>query len=127
MNRQIITTDSAPAAIGPYSQAIRAGNFLFISGQLPMHPVSGKIVTGGIDAQSRQVLKNIAGILQAASLTPEHVVKATIFLKDLQDFSTVNAIYGEMFTHQPPARECVEVARLPRDAAIEISVIAICA
>ncbi|MBN1879045.1 RidA family protein [bacterium] len=123
--RTTVLTDRAPAAIGPYSQAIRAGDFLFISGQLPIDPITGSIVEGGTAGQAEQVLANLGGILAAENLSPMNVVKVTIFLKDMNDFATVNEIYGRMFHTEPPARECVEVARLPKDVRIEISLIAI--
>lgn len=126
MDRHIINTDKAPAAIGPYSQAIKTGNLLFISGQIPFVPETGAVIEGGTDAQTRQVLANLNGILSAEGLTAEHVVKVTIFLKDMNDFGVVNEIYGQMFASNPPARECVEVARLPKDVRVEISAIATC-
>ena len=124
MKRSVIVTDQAPAAIGPYSQAIRAGDFLFVSGQLPMDPRTASIVEGGIEAQTEQVLGNISGILASQKLDANQVVKVTIFLKDMNDFGVVNSIYGRVFQSRPPARECVEFARLPKDALIEISLIA---
>ncbi|HPQ38779.1 MAG TPA: RidA family protein [bacterium] len=124
MNRRIVTTENAPPAIGPYSQAVRSGQFLFVSGQIPMDPVSSTIVSGGIDRQARRVLDNLRAILEADGMNPENVVKVTIFLKDMAHFGIVNEIYAEMFSHQPPARECVEVSRLPRDVLVEISAIA---
>ncbi len=123
MIRTVVNTDKAPAAIGPYSQAIRAGDLLFVSGQLPIDPKTGAIVPGGTDAQTVQVLANLKGILDSQNLSAKHVVKVTIFLKDMNDFSTVNEIYGRMFDSEPPARECVEVARLPKDVRVEISLI----
>ena len=124
MNRRIITTKDAPAAIGPYSQAIKTGNLLFVSGQIPFEAETGTLVEGGIKEQTRQVLKNLDGILASEGLTAQNAVKVTIFLKDMNDFGVVNEIYAEMFSENPPARECVEVARLPKDVLVEISLIA---
>ncbi len=123
--KKIISTNEAPAAIGPYSQAVRSGTFLFCSGQIPLDPKSGQIVPGDIDAQTRRVLNNIAAVLRAESATFEDVVKTTIFLTDLGDFQTVNEIYGSYFKNQPPARSTVQVAALPKAARIEIEVIAV--
>ncbi len=123
--KKIILTNEAPAAIGPYSQAVRSGTFLFCSGQIPLDPKSGQIVPGDIDAQTRRVLNNIAAVLRAESATFEDVVKTTIFLTDLGDFQTVNEIYGSYFKNQPPARSTVQVAALPKGARIEIEVIAV--
>ena len=123
--KKIILTNEDPAAIGPYSQAVRSGTFLFCSGQIPLDPKSGQIVPGDIDAQTRRVLNNIAAVLRAESATFEDVVKTTIFLTDLGDFQTVNEIYGSYFKNQPPARSTVQVAALPKGARIEIEVIAV--
>jgi 2-iminobutanoate/2-iminopropanoate deaminase len=124
--RVAIATDGAPAAIGPYSQAIRGGELVFCSGQIALDPASGELVGGGdVAAETRQVLANLAGVLKAAGVGPERVVKTTIFLVDLGDFSAVNRIYAEMFGTEPPARSTVEVRRLPRDARVEIEAIAI--
>src|SRR5467141_4248791 len=123
--KKIISTNEAPAAIGPYSQAVRSGNFLFCSGQIPLDPKSGQIVSGDITAQTRRVLDNIAALLRAEGLTFDHVVKTTIFLTNLGDFQTVNEIYGSYFKQDPPARSTVEVSALPRGANVEIEVIAI--
>ncbi len=124
MTRKPICSDKAPKAIGPYSQGIRAGQLLFLSGQIPIDPRTGEIEPNDIKAQTRQVLANIQGLLSDQNLWPEDVVKVTIFLKDMNDFAVVNQIYGDVFRMDPPARECVEVARLPRDVLIEISCIA---
>lgn len=127
MNKTPIRSNLAPAPVGPYSQAILArGEFLFISGQIPLDPATGEFVgRGDIQAQTRQVMANLAAILQAANLDWSAVVKTGIFLTDLEDFATVNAIYAEFFTGiTPPARACVQVVRLPKDAAIEIECIA---
>ena len=123
--KKIILTNEAPAAIGPYSQAVRSGTFLFCSGQIPLDPKSGQIVSGDIDAQTRRVLNNIAAVLRAEGASFEDVVKATIFLTDLDDFQTVNEIYGSYFKNAPPARSTVQVAALPKGAKIEIEIIAV--
>jgi 2-iminobutanoate/2-iminopropanoate deaminase len=122
--KKIISTNEAPKAIGPYSQAVRSGRFLFCSGQIPLDPKSGEIVPGDITAQTRRVLDNIAAVLRAEGGTFEDVVKTTIFLTDLNDFQTVNEIYGSYFKNQPPARSTVQVAALPKGARVEIEVIA---
>ncbi|HET9367690.1 MAG TPA: RidA family protein [Candidatus Udaeobacter sp.] len=122
--KKIISTSEAPGAIGPYSQAIRSGNFLFCSGQIPLDPKTGQIVPGDIAAQTRRVLDNIAAILKAEGLTFDHVVKTTIFLTNLGDFQTVNEIYGSYFEQDPPARSTVEVSALPKGANVEIEVVA---
>ena len=122
--KKIISTDKAPAAIGPYSQAVWAGDLLFASGQIPMDPATGDIVTGGVQAQAHQSLKNVKAILEAAKLGFENVVKATVFIKDMNDFAAINEVYNEYFTAPFPARSCVEVARLPRDILVEVEVIA---
>src|SRR6266496_1047703 len=119
-----IFTSEAPAAIGPYSQGIRTGRFLFCSGQIPLDPKSGEIVSGDIATQTRRVLDNIAAILRAEGLTFDNVVKTTIFLTDLEDFQTVNAVYGSYFKQDPPARSTVQVSALPKGAKIEIDAIA---
>jgi 2-iminobutanoate/2-iminopropanoate deaminase len=123
--KKIISTNEAPAAIGPYSQAVRSGNFLFCSGQIPLDPKSGQIVAGDISAQTRRVLDNIAAVLRAEGLSFDHVVKTTIFLTNLGDFQTVNEIYGSYFKQNPPARSTVQVAGLPKGANVEIEVIAV--
>ncbi|WP_026369374.1 RidA family protein [Kallotenue papyrolyticum] len=124
-HRQVISTAEAPQAIGPYSQAIVAGEWVFCSGQIPLDPASGQIVAGTIEDQTRRVLDNLNAVLQAAGSSLERVVKTTIFLADMNDFATVNAIYGEYFTTNPPARSTVQVARLPRDVRVEIEAIAL--
>ena len=123
--KKIISTSEAPAAIGPYSQAVRSGNFLFCSGQIPLDPKSGQIVAGDIAAQTRRVLDNVGAVLKAEGLTFENIVKTTIFLTDLGDFQTVNEIYGSYFNQQPPARSTVQVSALPKGAKVEIEVIAV--
>jgi len=125
MSKSVIYSPTAPDAIGPYSQAIQAGNMLFVSGQIAIQKSTNTLVTGNIEEETTQVLQNIADILKAASMDFCNVVKCTIFLKDFNDFATVNAIYGKSFSSNPPARETVEVSRLPKDANIEISCIAV--
>jgi 2-iminobutanoate/2-iminopropanoate deaminase len=124
MSKSVIQTAAAPAAIGPYSQAVRTGSLLFVSGQIPLDPSSGQVVAGGIEAQTHQVLKNLAAILTAAKASLGDVVKTTIFLKDMQQFQVVNEIYGSYFKPPYPARATVEVARLPKDVAVEIECVA---
>jgi 2-iminobutanoate/2-iminopropanoate deaminase len=124
MKKRVIQTEKAPKAIGPYSQAIQAGNFLFLSGQIPLDPASGELLKGDIREQARRVLENLKGVLESQNLGMEDVVKVTIFLKEMGNFSQVNEVYGTYFPSSPPARSTVEVARLPRDADIEIEAIA---
>ena len=124
MVKKQIQTNDAPTAIGPYSQAIQAGDFTFYSGQIPLDPQSGAIVEGGIVEQTRQVMKNMGAMLKASGRGFDNVVKTTIYLTDLADFVTVNDIYGEFFGDVPPARACVQVAALPKGAEIEIEWIA---
>ena len=124
--RQVIQTEDAPAPIGPYSQAIRAGGTIYTSGQIGLDPVTGELADG-IEAQTRQALANLTAILTAAGVGPSDVVKATIYLTDLNDFTTVNAIYGELFTEAPPARSTVQVAALPRGALVEIEFVVMAA
>ena len=123
--RQAIQTQDAPQAIGPYSQAVKAGDLLFVSGQIPLDPSTGEMVKGDIKAQTEQVMKNIASILAAANVSFDHVVRTTIFLADLNDFAVVNKIYGNYFEPPEPARAAFQVARLPKDARIEIDAIAL--
>lgn len=125
MFRQIIVTPAAPAAIGPYSQAVRAGDLLFTAGQIGLDPASGQLAEG-LEGQTRQVLANLRAILTAAGSSMDQVVKTTIFLADMGDFARVNAIYGEAFSVAPPARSTVQAAALPRGALVEIEAIAIC-
>jgi 2-iminobutanoate/2-iminopropanoate deaminase len=124
MEKKVIVTDQAPAAIGPYSQGIEAGGWLFLSGQIPLDPHSGEIVAGGIEAQARQVMTNLKAVLAAAGVDFTAVVKTTIYLTDLANFAAVNAIYGEAFPAAPPARATVQVAALPKGVQIEIDCIA---
>ena len=122
--RSVVSTSNAPAAIGPYSQAIRAGQFLFASGQLGLDPATGDL-REGIEAQTRQALTNLQAVLAEAGATVASVVKTTIFLADLAHFATVNQLYGEVFGHEPPARSTVQVAALPKGGLVEIEVIAL--
>ena len=125
MEKTIIKTTQAPQAIGPYSQAVQVGNMLFAAGQIPLNPATGELVTESFEAQVRQVLKNIEGVLQAVGANFSNVVKTTVFLKDMAQFAEMNAIYAQYFTENPPARSTIQVARLPKDADIEIEVIAV--
>jgi 2-iminobutanoate/2-iminopropanoate deaminase len=125
MNKQIIHTEKAPAAIGPYSQAIKAGNLLFISGQVPFNPETMEIVEGGVEAQTARVLENLKAILAEAGASFDNVVKTTVFIKDMNEFGAINEIYAKYFGENKPARACVEVARLPRDVKVEIEAIAV--
>jgi 2-iminobutanoate/2-iminopropanoate deaminase len=122
--KKIISTSEAPAAVGPYSQAIRIGNFVFCSGQIPLDPKTGEIVPGDVNAQTRRVMENIAAVLRAEGLGFENVVKSTIFLTNLADFQSINELYGSYFNNQPPARSTVQVSALPKGAKVEIEVIA---
>ena len=124
MEPKTVATKEVPAAIGPYSQAILYNNFFFTSGQIALDAATGDMVAGGIAEQTRQVLKNLSALLQAAGLTLQHVIKTTIFLKDMNDFSTVNTIYASYFGEHKPVRSTIEVNRLPKDALIEIDCIA---
>lgn len=123
--RSVVRTDAAPGAIGPYSQAIVAGELVFCSGQIPLDPATGEIIKGTIEDETRRVMDNLSAVLEAAGTLLTRVVKTTIFLADMNDFAAVNAIYGEYFTQEPPARSTVQVARLPRDVRIEIEAIAL--
>ncbi len=123
----IVTTDAAPRAIGPYSQAVRAGGFLFLSGQIPLDPVTGELVAGDVRAQARQVFANLRAVLAAAGLAPAAIVKTTIFLTDMADFAAVNELYAELVGDHRPARATVAVAALPRGARIEVEAIALAA
>lgn len=121
--RKTIATQNAPQAIGPYSQAIQYGDFLFVSGQVAIDPSTGDVVAGDIEAQTDRVLKNIAAIIEAAGMSLQNVVKCTCFLKDMNDFASFNAVYENYFGESLPARETVEVARLPKDVHVEVSAI----
>lgn len=123
MSKEIIFTDKAPKAIGPYSQAIKIGDFLFTSGQLPMDPNTGDLVVGDIQKETQQVLENLKAVVEEAGATLDQVVKTTIFIKDMNQFALINEVYAKFFPNNPPARSCVEVARLPKDVNVEIEAI----
>lgn len=125
VTRQAVATDQAPAAIGPYSQAIRAGQLLFVSGQTPLDPATGVLVEGDIAVQTRRVLDNVGAILAASGASFADVVRTTVFLLDMNEFGTMNGVYAGFFPDPPPARSTVQVSRLPRDARVEIDVIAL--
>jgi 2-iminobutanoate/2-iminopropanoate deaminase len=125
MVRKVVTSNKAPKAIGPYSVAILAGNFVFASGQLGLDPPSGSLVPGGIEAETRQVLTNLSHVLKDAGSGLEFVVKTTVFLRDMTEFSKMNAVYAEFFKDEPPARSTVQAAALPRGGAVEIDAIAL--
>jgi 2-iminobutanoate/2-iminopropanoate deaminase len=127
MSKTVIATEKAPAAIGPYSQAVRVGNLVFTAGQIALDPATGQVVEGGITEQTTRVLENLIAILAAASSSLAQVVKTTVFLKDMNDFAAMNAVYGAYFHDaggEPPARSTIEVARLPKDVLVEIEVVA---
>ena len=123
--KEIIATDRAPRAIGPYSQAVRAGSVIFASGQIPIDPATGEFVAGGVAEQTEQVMRNLSAVLEAAGSSLNQIVKTTVFLADLNDFTAMNEVYGRFFAETPPARATVQAARLPRDARIEIEAIAV--
>jgi 2-iminobutanoate/2-iminopropanoate deaminase len=123
--REAVSTSSAPAAIGPYSQAIRAGSLIFVSGQIPLDPASGTMVDGDIAAQTHRVLRNLTHILEAAGSSLDRVVRATVFLADMNDFAAMNEVYATYFASPAPARSTIQAARLPKDARVEIDVIAL--
>jgi 2-iminobutanoate/2-iminopropanoate deaminase len=125
MSKEIIYTSSAPEPIGPYAQAVMTGNMLFVSGQIAINPATGTFSGNSVEDETRQVMSNLLAVLSTAGMNYEHVVKCTIFLTDMNDFPVVNKIYGEGFSIMPPARETVEVRRLPKDARVEISCIAV--
>ena len=122
--KKVISTAEAPQAIGPYSQAIEAGGFVFVSGQIPLIPATGELVEGSVEVQTARVLENLKAILEAAGSSLESVVKTTVYITNMDDFTKVNGIYGQYFQENPPARVCVEVSRLPKGALVEIDVIA---
>lgn len=124
MNREIVQNDGAPAAVGPYSQAVWAGDLLFCAGQIPLDPATGQMVEGGVVEQTVRVLENIGALLASQGLGFAHVVKTTVFLRDLQHFAVMNEVYARYFSEQPPARSTVQVAGLPKDALVEIEVVA---
>ena len=121
--KKIISTDKAPAAIGPYSQAIEINGLIFTSGVIPIVPSTGELVNGGIEEQAEQALSNLAGLIQASGAKLEHTIKTTVYIKNMDDFTKINEIYAKYFTSDFPARSCVEVARLPKDVLIEIEAI----
>lgn len=125
MDKKIISTDKAPQAIGPYSQAVQVGELLFTSGVIPINPVTGEIVIGGIKEQADQAIGNLIELLKASGCSPDDVVKTTVFIKNMDDFNTVNEIYESYFTKSFPARSCVEVAKLPKNVLVEIEAIAV--
>jgi 2-iminobutanoate/2-iminopropanoate deaminase len=124
MEKEIINSKNAPAAVGPYSQAVKVGNMVYTAGQLGLDPATGKLVEGGIEAQTRQVLRNIQALLAAAGSDLAHVVKTTVFLLDMNEFKAMNAVYAEFFPEQPPARSTVQVAALPLGGRVEIETVA---
>ena len=124
MKKKIVTTDKAPAALGPYSAAVKAGHYVFTAGQLGIDPSSGNFIDGGIEAQTRQALENLKAILEAAGTKMSKVVKTTVFLLDMNDFGAMNEVYGEFFTKKFPARSAVQVTRLPKDGLVEIESVA---
>ncbi len=123
--REVIATNEGPKAIGPYSQAIKANGFVFVSGQIAIDPATQQLLAGDVAAQTERVLENLAGILKAAGSSLDRVVRAGVFLKNISDFAAMNEVYGRYFTQSPPARSTVEVARLPKDVLVEIDVIAL--
>ena len=120
----VIRTDKAPGAVGPYSQAIKAGDFLFASGQIPINPEKGRITAGTISEQAEQCMKNVGAILEAAGVTYDNVIKTTVYINDMNFFGAVNEVYGKFFNKTLPARSCVEISKLPKDALVEVEVIA---
>lgn len=123
--KTVIQTNNAPQAIGPYSQGIMAGDTLYVSGQIPVIPATGVIVSDKVEEQARQVMENVKAVVEAAGLTLDHVVKTSVFIKNMDDFGTINAVYSEYFKENCPARACVEVARLPKDVLLEMEAIAV--
>ena len=123
--RQAVSTSSAPQAIGPYSQAIKAGNLVFVSGQIPIDPATGTLIDGDIATQTRRVFQNLSAILEAAGTSLDHVVRTTVYLADMNDFAAMNEVYATFFASPAPARATVQAARLPKDARVEIDVIAV--
>lgn len=126
MKKEIIHTTEAPGAVGPYSQAVKVGNMVFASGQIPLHPETGELVKGDIREQTRQALRNLRAVLEAAGSGLDKIVKATLFIVRMEDFPLINAAYGEFFQNDPPARACVEVSALPKGAEVEVEAIAFC-
>jgi 2-iminobutanoate/2-iminopropanoate deaminase len=124
-NKQIIFTEKAPKAIGPYSQAVKIGHFIFTSGQIAINPNTGSLVTGSIEAETEQVMENLKAVLEEGGASLDSIIKTTIFIKDMNQFSLINEVYGKYFPENPPARSCVEVAKLPKDVNIEIEAVAL--
>jgi 2-iminobutanoate/2-iminopropanoate deaminase len=127
LQKEVIATDKAPRAIGPYSAAIRVGSYVFTAGQIAIDPATGEMVSGGIEAETRQVLTNLKQVLEAAGASLGTVVKTTVFLRDITDFPPMNAVYAEFFNEKPPARSTVQAAALPKGAAVEIEAVAVIA
>lgn len=127
MKKEIVQSENAPAALGPYSVAVKAGGFVFTAGQLGLDPSSGEFVPGGIEEETRQALTNLKSVLESAGSSLDLVVKTTVFLRDMNDFGAMNAIYGEFFTQDFPARSAIQAARLPKDGAVEIEAVALLA
>jgi 2-iminobutanoate/2-iminopropanoate deaminase len=125
MEKSIVQTSEAPAAVGPYSQAIKAGSLVFVSGQIGLLPETGLLVNGGVEAQARQCMENVRSVLEAAGSSLTKIVKATVFLTDMADFARVNSVYGEYFPSDPPARVCVQVSALPKAAQVEVDAVAL--
>lgn len=125
MTRDIIATDKAPGAVGPYSQAVRTDQLIFTAGQIPLDPATGKLVEGSIEDQTRRVLENVKAVLEAAGTSMDRIVKMTVFMTDFSDFQRMNAVYAEFFTDAPPARSAVQVAALPLGVAVEIEAVAL--
>ena len=125
MDREIIATDKAPAAVGPYSQAVRVGDFVFTAGQIPLNPATGQMVEGSIEVQTRQALTNVSAVLEAAGTTLSNVVKTTVFMADMGEFKAMNGAYAEFFSAAPPSRSAIQAAALPLGARIEIEAVAI--
>jgi 2-iminobutanoate/2-iminopropanoate deaminase len=123
--KEIVSTSNAPQALGPYSQAVKAGGFVFVSGQIPIDPTTNEVVQGDMLAQTERVLENLSAVLQAAGSSLDRAVKVTVFLKNMEEFAAMNSVYGRYFKDKPPVRSTVEVARLPKDVLIEIDVIAV--
>lgn len=122
--KTIIATTNAPAAIGPYSQAVKSGNMVFTSGQIPIDPTTGQVVYGPADVHAKQAMLNLKAVLEAAGSNMDKIIKTTVFIKNMDDFAAINTVYASFFTAEPPARSCVEVARLPKDVLVEVEAIA---
>lgn len=125
MQKQVVVAENAPKAIGPYSAGIKIGNFVYTAGQLGIDPATGDFIEGGVEAETRQALQNLKAVLEAAGTSLENVIKTTVFLRDMNDFAAMNAVYAQFFTANYPARSAVQVARLPKDGAVEIEAVAV--